>query len=245
MEQNKNIKLKKLPPKVKKSWIFMGVLGAIFVVSVVNSVIVNITDPEVKIPDVIGLTKKEACSKIEETGMLCKTGSNYDSSLDSQKVKDIYVYNKDGNSNFNATNTMRARKSSTISLNFEETEKQKTERETKEAKYKAEQEAEEAKKKAKESETKAETTPSQSSSPAQNVASGYEYDKISNGMSESDVDKALSGYKKTITSETEVLGSKYKYVGYSKGDILKGEKIKSISVTFENGAVESKTFSEL
>ncbi|MBF1015502.1 MAG: hypothetical protein HXK96_01645 [Candidatus Nanogingivalaceae bacterium] len=96
------------------------------------------------IPDVKGLTKKEACESISKAGFICKTGDNYDSNEDSQKVDNFYVYRVDGSNDFYAGNNMRAEKGSTIQLNFMETEKQKSEREKREAEYKAKQEKDNA-----------------------------------------------------------------------------------------------------
>lgn len=96
------------------------------------------------IPDVKGLTKKEACESISKAGFICKTGDNYDYNEDSQKVDNFYVYGVDGSNDFYAGNNMRAEKGSTIQLNFTETEKQKSEREKREAEYKAKQEKDNA-----------------------------------------------------------------------------------------------------
>lgn len=96
------------------------------------------------IPDIKGLTKKEACENINKAGFMCKTGYNYDSNEDSQKVDNFYVYHLDGSNDFDAEKIMRAEKGSTIQLNFTETEKQKSEREKREAEYKAKQEKDNA-----------------------------------------------------------------------------------------------------
>ena len=229
---------KEQKPFYKKFWFWVVVLivGS-SILGAIGSAINKILDPDAVIPDVVGLTKVEACEKIENAGFICKAGSNYDSSLSDQRVENFYVYDKDGKMNSGADSSMRAPKSSTIQINFEETEKQKAEREALEAKLKADQE---------QSKTKEEVPENQSAaqnSQTSGASGSSEYDKISNGMKESQVDEIMSGYEKSISSESEILGSKYKYVGYTKGNLLSGN-LESISVTYVNGVVDSKTRSQ-
>ena len=241
----KEVKEKINKPIYKRVWVWaVAVLVFFWIIGTIEKII----NPDVVIPDVKGLTKIEACKKAEEAGFICKAGRNYDSSEKSQKVQEFSVYDKNGSRDTNAEDSMRAPKSSTINLIFEETLKQKTERESEEAKQKAEdakKEAEEKAKKEQEDKNRAESSANSSvQAPTQPNSANSEYEKITKGMSESEIDQILVGYKKNLTSESEILGSKYKYVSYSKGDIFRGEKLKTISVTFENGVVESKSSSE-
>lgn len=149
-EQSSQTKTKK--PIYEKSWFWvLAIIGGIVGFSFIGNVIGGIADPEVVIPDVKGLTKVEACQKIEGAGFICKTGSYYDSSATNQKVSGFYIYNKDGQMDFNAGSSMRAKKSSTIKLDFEQTEEQKAKEAESRAKIEAENKEYEEKKKAEES----------------------------------------------------------------------------------------------
>lgn len=136
-EQSSQTKIKK--PIYEKSWFWvLAIIGGIAGFSFIGNVIGGITDPEVVIPDVKGLTKVEACKKVEEAGFICSTGSNYDASVSDQKVSGFYIYNKDGQMDSKAESSMRAKKSSTIKLYFEQTEEQKAKEAESRAKIEAE-----------------------------------------------------------------------------------------------------------
>lgn len=148
-DEKRLAKTKSGKPFYKKAWFWVVVIiGGLFASNFIYGVIRSISNAYVPIPDVKGLTKKEACEKIEKAGFICKTGYNYDPSDEKQKVSDFNVHSKTDfddlrngqfNSNFENKRSMRAKRGSAIEIKFELSEKQKSEREKREAEYKAKQ----------------------------------------------------------------------------------------------------------
>lgn len=134
-DEKRLAKTKSGKPFYKKAWFWVVVIvGGLFASNFIYGVIRSISNAYVPIPDVKGLTKKEACEKIEKAGFICKTGYNYDSSDEKQKVSDFNVHSKTDfddlrngqfNDDFESKRSMRAKRGSVIEINFESSEKAK------------------------------------------------------------------------------------------------------------------------
>lgn len=121
---------KKSKPIYEKAWFWVvAIIGGLFAINFISGLIGAIVNPDISIPDVKGLTKKEACEKIEKAGFVCKTGSYYDSNESNQRISDFHVTLPDGGNGFDSKNSMRAKRGSVIEIDFEKTEKQKAEEE--------------------------------------------------------------------------------------------------------------------
>lgn len=133
--KTKKKKGNKSKPIYEKVWFWVVVIiGGLFVINFIYGMIRSISNADVPIPDVKGLTKKEACEKIEKAGFICKTGYNYDPSDEKQKVSDFNVHSKTDfddlrngqfNNDFENKRSMRAKRGSAIEIDFELSEKQK------------------------------------------------------------------------------------------------------------------------